>query len=480
MARLCGIAALALALACAEKLPGRKLAAGIGSGLAVHAGSVAFLLDAVHPDDRSVPEDLRIGALWLDGRKVGAGVSSQTGMYEFSPRGSELAFLAAWRFREGEGELWTAAPGAEPQKISPRARGFAWSPDGTRLAYVAPDALGIRGQGPVRIDGLQAIAWSPDGKRIAARAAAAAGGKLYAVDAASGAAREIAPGTSDFAFAPDGKLAALGPSPPKGGDRPLLLEGKEIGRATAFTFSPDGKRLALLSTGQHPGEAYGDLYELQLPATLRLIAGKVSDWRWSDAGELVCLARYDLRARAGTLMAGGREMSARVQSFSLYGRHLLYLVQAPVKGDFKLELWAADLGSRSAASRRIDEGVYGWDVSPDGSALFYKARCAGGPRSCALLRARLEGGLPELLAAGVAGFDLSRDGSRLLLQQPHRGAARAVDLAVISASGPPPGQPEPFVEETDPGSRFADSSGKQIAYAVIAAGKGGVYLAEIP
>ena len=51
---------------------------------------------------------------------------------------------------------------------------------------------------------------------------------------------------------------------------------------------------------------------------------------------------------------------------------------------------------------------------------------------------------------------------------------------MISATGPPPGQLKLFVEETDPGSRFADSSGKQIAYAVIAAGKGGVYLAETP
>ena len=444
-------------------------------GLAVHDGAVAFLLGAAHPGDRSVPDDLLLGDLWLDGRKVGSGVSSQPGMYEFSARG-ELAFLAQWQFRRGEGQLWTAAP--SPSRVAEAASAYAWSPEGTQLAYVGPDVLGIRGRPPLRIEGMQAISWAPDGQRLAARTSAAAGGKLFVVDVRGGSPREVALGTTDFAFAPDGALAALGPPPAKGGDRPLLLDGVQVARATAFSFSPDGKKLALLSTEKQPGEAYGDLYELsrERRGQPRLMASRASEWRWSADGQLICLGGYDLRARSGALLVSGRQIAAKVQSFSLHGRRLLYLVQAPGKGDFRIELWAADLAT-AAPPRKIDEGVYGWDVSPDGARLYYKARCAGGPRSCSLFRADFAGGEPALLAANVAGFDLSRDGTRILLLQPHPGAPRAVDLALVPAAG---GEVKKLLEEADPGSRFADGAGKKVAYAIVAAGQGGVYVADVP
>jgi len=165
-----------------------------------------------------------------------------------------------------------------------------------------------------------------------------------------------------------------------------------------------------------------------------------------------------------------------VQSFVEQGRRVLYLVQAPLKGDFKLELWGVDLAS-SAAPHKIDEGVYGWDLR--GDALFYKARCAGGPRSCSLLRTTFPASAPPtLLSPNVAGFDLSEDGSRILVQQPHRGATRAVDLAVISARGAPPGHVKALVEEADASSRFADAQGRRVAYALIAAGKDGVFVTD--
>ncbi|HUJ26847.1 MAG TPA: hypothetical protein VLW85_12565, partial [Myxococcales bacterium] len=415
--------------------------------------------------------------LWLDARKVGSGVSSQSGAYAFSQR-DEVAFLSAWRFRAGEGELWTASAGSEPVQVAPQARAFAWSPDGSQLAFVAPDRLGIRGRTPLPLPGLAEIAWSPDGKRLAARSSASSGGKLYVVEPLSGSLREIAAGTSDFAFAADGTLAALGPAAPKGGDRPLLVNGKEIARATAFSFAPDGREVALLSTQKQPGEAYGDLLRLKLPGgEPQPVASRVSDWRWGPAGDLLCLARYDLRARAGTLVAGGREIAAKVQGFSIFGRRILYLVQAPQKGDFKLELWGLDLASQQPP-HKIDEGVYGWDLS--GDTLFYKARCAGGPRACALLRVPFAGGQPETLAADVAGFDLSADGARILVEAPHRGASRAVDLSVIPSAGPPLPLPlKRFVEEVDPSARFVDAAGKRVAFAVTTPQKAGVYLADV-
>src|SRR5258708_16639877 len=99
----------ALLLVACQQPPGRKLASGIGSRIAVHEGEVAFLLDAAHPDDRAVPEDLAAGALWLDARKVGSGVSPQNGADEF-PRRGELAFLASWRFPPAQADPSTPAP----------------------------------------------------------------------------------------------------------------------------------------------------------------------------------------------------------------------------------------------------------------------------------------------------------------------------------------------------------------------------------
>src|SRR5256714_8834447 len=131
-----------LCIACTQAPPGRKLASGVARGLIARDGAVAFLLDASHPDDRGVPDDLLAGDLWLDDAKVGSGVSTQDGAYAFSPRGRELAFLARWQFRDGEGELWTAAPGAEPRLVAKAARAFAWSPQG-ELAFAARDAVGI-------------------------------------------------------------------------------------------------------------------------------------------------------------------------------------------------------------------------------------------------------------------------------------------------------------------------------------------------
>ena len=484
--------------ACEEKTPGRKLASGIAQRIAVSDRAVAFLTDARRPEDRAVPEDLLAGDLQLArlegegaARRVGAGVATTPDAFAFSRDGEELAFLARWRFREGTGELWVATAGGEPQRLAEEVSAFAWSPKGASLAFVAPGKLGLRRGGAVSfiaLDGLHDVAWAPAGDRIAARAGASAGGRLWLVDPAKAGRKEVAAGTTDFAFGPDGTLASLGPPPPKGGDRPLLLlEGsaaKELGRATAFAFSPDGKEVALFSTAKQPGEATGELSRVPRAGGASQTLGKrVSDWRWAGPAELAFLANYDLRARAGALTVARRgeaprEVAPRAQSLLVEGGRLFWLVPVSQKGDFKIELWTSSLAGD--VPRKIDEGVYGWQMAPDGKTLFYKARCAGGPRSCSLLRLDLGGGTPKFLAANVAGFDLSRDGTRLLLQQPHRGATRAVDLAVIAAAGEPPREVKPFVFEADTGSRFADAAGKSVVVATIAAGKGGVFLVPLP
>ena len=494
-----------LAAACSEATPGKRLASGIAHQLTVAPGAAAFLLDAVHPDDRSVPDDLLAGDLWLarsdppSARKVGAGVPTSAGAFGFSHAGDALAFLAAWRFRAGQGELWIATPGGEPQKIAAEASAFEWAPSATALAYVAPGRVGILKAGlretlATPLEGAQSVAWSPDGSHLAVRASAASGGRLWLVDVASGKQQEVADATSDFAFARDGALGALGPPSRKGGDRELLLLAPgaaapvKLARATAFAFSPDGGEVALLSTEKSPGEATGELSRVaRAGGTPQVVGQRVSDWRWSARGDLLFLGGYDVRARAGALTvaaAGGkapREIARKVQSFVAQGERVLYLVQAPQKGDYKIELWTALLQDGAGAPRKIDEGVYGYQLSNDGATLFWKARCAGTARSCSLLRAPIDGSAPPtLLSPNVAGFDLSQDGARVLVEQPHRGATRAVDLAVLAAAGPPPEHLKPFALEADASSRFADPAGKRVLYATLTAGKGSVYLADAP
>ena len=499
-----------LASACSEKGPGQVLASGSARALVTAPGSraVAFLLQASHPDDSGVPQDLYLGDLWLAregeaARRIGGAVPSIEGAVAFDRQGGAIAYLAGYAFRAGEGELWVARPAEAPRRLGVKVAAFAWSPKGGRIAFVSAGVLHVAraAGGPEEapsLAGVHSFVWSPDGARLAARGPGAAGGRLVLASADGGRPVEVAEASSDFVFAPDGALGMLGPSPKKGGDRPLTLiepgtlQHRALGRATAFSFSPSGSELALLSTDKHPGESFGDLSRLsRAPGSApQSLGSKVSDFRWSTAGDLICLARYDLRARAGTLLVappgGGapRELSARVQSFSVQGRRLFYMVQEPQKTDFKVELWTADLaappGSAQAASRKVDEGVYGYQLSPDGRALYWKSRCIA-LRSCALFRGPADGsGAPVQLAASAAGFDLSADGSRLLVAQVHAGSAHTVDLKVVDARGPakdPPGPP--IATEVEPGARFLDEGGRHLV-AVLSGRRAAVVRIDVP
>jgi hypothetical protein len=506
--------ALLLLGACSERAPGTRVAAGLGRDLLVApgGGAAAFLTDAVHPDDRTIPQDLVAGDLWLAAipeqgapvaSKVGAGVSNAAGAVAFRSDGQALAFLASWRFRSGEGELWAAAPGAAPQRLAARASALAWSPRGKALAWVAGgelwllrDPLGDRQQ-LLLASGVQSFSWSPDGTQLAAKAPSALGGKLWLVSEGGGTPRQVAEGSSDFLFAPDGALGLLGPAGPKGGDRSFALldagaaAAHGLGEATSFGFAPDGKELLLLSTDGTLGDAFGRLFRLGRGAEARRqpLGERVSEWRATPAGDLLVLGSYDIRARAGVLSwaprAGApRELAPRVQSFQLSprGDRIFYLTQLPQKGDFKVELWTSPLPPDPAvAPRRVDEGVYGYATSPDGSLLYWKSRCQGS-RSCVLQRARADGAdAAVILALRVSGFDLSADGARLLVSHPHKGAARAVDLSLLDARGPPPtGLPHLFIEEVDPGSRFLDDRGQRVIAPLLSAHQPGVQVVALP
>ena len=500
------VAAAASAVACKKSESGRQVAAGLARDILVApgGGSVSFLQGAKHPADRAVPEDLLVGDLLLastggSGKAafLGAGVTTLASARAFSPGGEWFAFLAQWRFREGEGELWLADASGAKRKIADGVSAMGWAPSGSLLAFVSGSRLLLLDASKeppapsLALDGIQTFAWAPASNRLAGRGPAAAGGRIELLEVGTGRLREVAKASSDFAFGDDGALYVLGLPGPKGGDRALAVveafdaSPREIGRATSFAAS--GRDVVLLSTERRPGEAYGVLLRASRGARgAEQLGDRVSDFRLSSRGEVVFLARYDARARAGALMTAARgsaprEVAQRVQSFTLQRDRVLYVAQAPQKGDFRVELWTLPLDG-SAAPRKVDEGVYGYQLTPDGKDLLWKARCAGSARSCSLFQASADGSAPpRMLAANVAGFDLSPDGSRILVQQPHHGAARAVDLALVSREAPrSDGSVQVVASEVDPSSAFVDPRGRRIVYATMTAARGGVFLLDVP
>jgi hypothetical protein len=508
-AALGALVAASFAAACKKNGPqGKLLAAGLARDVTVGRGGglVSFIQRASHPDDRGVPDDLMLGDLLLapgsgesGAQHIGAGVPTLAGGRAFSPRGEWLAFLARWRFRAGEGELWMADASAAPRKVADGVSTMSWAPSGSLLAFVAHGRLELVDASKDRLapsaplDSVQTFAWAPGGDRVAARAPGATGGRVALVEVPGGRVREVAKTSSDFSFGPDGALYVLGPAPAKGGDRRLSVvdsfdsRPREIGRATSVAASK--QYVAVLSTDRQPGEAFGALSRLpRTGGAPEPLGDRVSEFRFAPGGQLLFLGRFDGRARAGalTIAAPGqpaRELAQRVQSFSVQGDRVLYIAQAPQKGDFKIELWTVPLDG-SAPPRKVDDGVYGYQLTPDSKRLFWKARCAGGARSCSLFRGPPDASAPaELVAVNVAGFDLSEDGGRVLVQQPHRGAPRAVDLAVVDAGArpPPEGSVKTLATEVDPSSRFADAAGRRVVYAAIgSAAQAGVYLLDAP
>jgi hypothetical protein len=508
-ALLAALAAASLSAGCKKSTAqGKRLASGLARDVTVSRGGalVSFIQRASHPDDRGVPDDLLLGDLVVakgsgesSAQDAGAAVPTLAGARAFSQGGEWLAFLARWRFRAGEGELWLADASAAPRKVADGVSAMSWAPSGTLLAFVAQGRLEVVDASKnepvpsVGVDSVQTFAWAPGGERIAARAPGASGGRVVLVDVAGGRVREVAKTSSDFTFAPDGALYVLGPPAAKGGDRTVTAvesfdaRPREIGRATSLAASR--QYVALLSTDRQPGEAFGALSRVaRSGGALEPLGDRVSEFRFEPRGELLFLGRFDARARAGALTIAtpgqpAREVAQRVQSFSVQGDRVLYIAQAPQKGDFKIELWTAPLDG-SAPPRKLDDGVYGYQLTPGSNRLFWKARCAGGARSCSLFRGPADASSAgELMATNVAGFDLSEDGRRVLVQQPHRGASRAVDLAVLDAAGrpPPEGSVKPFALEADPSSRFVDGGGRRVVYASMgSAGEAGVYLVEVP
>ncbi|MFN8234435.1 MAG: SMP-30/gluconolactonase/LRE family protein [Actinomycetota bacterium] len=210
------------------------------------------------------------------------GLFADIGLYwTWSPTGAELATIGRSKLTTidlSTGETTHLGKVTADLLETNQPPTWAWSPDGTRLVFAAPEGApdgslytvdvrtgerSLLARLPDDRDLTEKVVWSPDGTRIAVliRKASNEAGRLYVMDA-DGSDIQVMADDYDplgIAWSPDGTRLAFGdgspPDPmaririvPMDGGAPaeieLTLAGCEFNYMCRLTWSPDGSRLA--------------------------------------------------------------------------------------------------------------------------------------------------------------------------------------------------------------------------------------------
>jgi hypothetical protein len=250
----------------------------------------------------------------------GGGSDGVVGFYDWSPRGDRFAYTELIPFgqantisvvtREGAVTRFQAAPSEEHLYLR-----FAWSPDGSRLLFLAsvsfedyqlfvvnPDGSGKTAVGPPGAYGEQSFTWSPDGRRIAfsavLRGPPEAGGVWLADPDGSNLVRLTPQALGNIAFSPDGRLLAgtasehvLVYSVPDGALQ--LTIPPPDGEMQRLRWSPDGRHIAGTMLRQSPLVWDLAVIKAEGGGLIRIEAGQGSpvNAEWSPDGRRIVFTK---------------------------------------------------------------------------------------------------------------------------------------------------------------------------------------------
>lgn len=335
-------------------------------------------------------------------RRGAAALAAAVSLTATAPAHATLAYVRG--LLRGEPVVWVAADDGTGARALARGGFFPRvSPDGTQVAYVAGGrrtALMVRpaAGGPARtvarnVWNYDAIAWSPDGTRISVTTGRELGPYVLRVaDLAGGPARPIARGYFQGAsFAPDGSAIAFARAFSSGDPPRANLYVAGLGEGGSVT--------RLTGDGNASSPAWGPeriAFSRARAASRRGDHDKLDLYTVRPDGSAL---RRLTRTRPPFLLAGLTAIG-----WSAGGGRLV----AEYTGQDTAEAWRVDaVGGRAADATGAFDGVAGWAIARDGSALLGTSAPPDDPAGDVVAIA-WEGGARTVLARRAAQPSWSR------------------------------------------------------------------------
>ncbi len=385
----------------------------------------------------------------------------------FSPDGKHVAY---WQAGPGVWTLRVAAADLTGARVLDSSSVFygvpaIWSPDGTRLAYLAGANLDIwvasvSGGAPRRLTtgkGVeQPIQWNPHGDRLA-YLATGKGGAVGAgqVDVSTGATRPIlaeqrlavpfwSPDGSQIAYmVVDGSKTTIWVADSTGRNaRQLTTEGfEQFSSVSGSPWSPDGSQL--LYDSRRTG--FGDVWTVSVATdSMRQLTRDVrNDYgpRWSPDGKWVAFLSDRGRQTDIWIVPAGGGTPERVTDNDAVESDVQWVPGTSEigfsTGVVQTGLWAhalADGSEHRLTPDSIRVGAY--DLSPDGKSVVFVNIRGGGVRDLDVLA--VSGGSPRTLVSNGASNispQWSPDGSKVLYISDKTGNE---DVWVVDSAGGEP------------------------------------------